>query len=199
MNDKRAAHALEMAGAATDPTLQRLWVVAAIEALLDSRFVIVGGAAVDLHTGSYRPTDVDLIGSLSKSDRATLRGAGFGELGSRHVTWRLPEGDPVLIEFPSSTLDADYELIELEPGVTVAVISITGLVIDRLIQATHPNPVSFDDAVALVKAVADEVDWRALADEIRARPDATYLGLVETTARALRQAGLEREARLFTN
>ena len=197
MTDPGVMRALGRASETTDPALRRLWVVAAIEALLGRRFVIVGGVAVDLHTGSYRPTDIDLIGSLSSSDRASLADAGFVEHGSRHVAWAPPGDTPILIEFPAASLDADYELIELEPGTTVAVIDLTGLLVDRLIQATHPNSVSFDDAVSLVAAVADDVDWAALAGRLRARPEAEYLGLVGTTMRVLRRAGLTDEARLF--
>lgn len=193
----RASHALERADATDDPALRRLWVVAAIEALLDTRLVIVGGTAVDLHTGSYRPTDVDVIGSVSKADRAILHEAGFTDHGSRHVAWTSSGGETVLVEFPSSTLDSDYELIELEPGTTVAVIALRGLVIDRLTQATHPNRVSFDDAVALVAAVAEDVDWAAVAEEVHARPDATYLGLADVAAAVLTHAGLTDEATLF--
>jgi hypothetical protein len=197
MSLNEAIHALGRAEEATDPAMQRLWVVAGIEALLDRRFVIVGGVAVDLHTGTYRPTDVDVIGSLSRADRRRLHEAGFAEYGSRHLAWSPTSGPPVLVEFPSSKLDADYDLIELEPGVTVAVIDLAGLVIDRLIQATHPNSVSFDDAVALVTAVHDDVDWGGLSDAIRARPDAAYLRLGEVTAAVLVRAGLAEEAALF--
>lgn len=195
--NQRASHALERADATDDQALRRLWVVAAIEALLDTRLVIVGGTAVDLHTGSYRPTDVDVIGSVSKTDRKILREAGFTEHGSRHVAWSSSGGETVLVEFPSSTLDSDYELIELEPGFTVAVIALRGLLIDRLIQATHPNRLSFDDAVALVVAVAEDVNWAEVAAEISGRPDAAYLGLADTTAAVLARAGLVDEARLF--
>jgi hypothetical protein len=197
MSPGQASHALERAEEATEPALQRLWVVAAIEATLDTRLVIIGGVAVDLHTGTYCPTDVDVIGSLSKADRRQLHEAGFVEYGSRHVAWSPRSGPPVLVEFPSSTLDADYDLIELEAGVTVAVIDLRGLLIDRLLQATHPNSVSFDDAVALVAAVSDEVDWTSLATEVNARPDATYLGLSEVTAAVLVRAGLAELAALF--
>lgn len=195
--NQRASHALGRADATDDPALRRLWVVAAIEALLDTRLVIVGGTAVDLHTGSYRPTDVDVIGSVSKADRAILREAGFIEHGSRHVAWSSSDGEAVLVEFPSSTLDSDYELIELEPGITVAVIALRGLVIDRLIQATHPNRVSFDDAVALVVAVSEDVEWASVAEEVLARPDAAYLGLGEVATAVLTHAGLIDEATLF--
>ena len=186
-----------MAEATAEPVRRRLWVVAAIDALLDTRMVIVGGAAVDLHTGSYRPTDVDLIGSVSRKDRETLIAGGFTEIGSRHVAWMATDGETVLVEFPAATLDSDFDLIELEPGVTVAVINLVGLLVDRLIQATHPNSVSFDDAVALVAAVADEVDWAALSELMRARPDAAYIGLLETTAAVLDTAGHPDEAMLF--
>lgn len=197
MTSDRAEHAFARAAATNDPALRRLWVVAAIEALLDTRFVIVGGAAVDLHTGSYRPTDVDLVGSVTAADRVRLIDAGFTEYGSRHVAWCSPDGANVLVEFPASHLDADFEVIELEPGVTVAVIGLEGLLIDRLIQATSPNTVALDDAVALAAAVADDVDWSALAASIRSRPDAPYLGLVQTAATVLARAGLDDAAGLF--
>lgn len=186
-----------MADADTDPVRRRLWVVAAIDALLDTRTVIVGGAAVDLYTGSYCPTDIDLIGSVSRKDRERLVAGGFTTVGSRHVAWTATNGETVLVEFPASNLEGDFDLIELEPGVTVAVITLAGLLVDRLIRATHPNSVSFDDAVALVAAVADEVDWVALSRIMAARPDAAYIGLLETTVSVLDAAGLPDEAALF--
>jgi len=196
VND-RAANALNMAEATADPVRRRLWVVAAIDALLSTRMVIVGGAAVDLFTGSYRPTDIDLIGSVSREDRETLAAGGFTEVGSRHVAWTATDGETVLVEFPASSLESDFDLIELAPGVTVAVITLEGLVVDRLIQATHPNSVSFDDAVALVAAVAEGMDWAALSEIIRARPEAAFIGLLETTADVLDAAGLSDKAALF--
>lgn len=195
--NERARYALRRADQATDPALRRLWVVAAIDAILGRTFVIVGGTAVDLYTGQYNPTDIDLVGSVSKSERAAIVAAGFLESGGRHIAWTASDGMTVLVEFPGTDLDSSFDLIELEHGVTVAVVSLTGLVIDRMIQATHPNSVSFDEAVALTVAVADDADWQEIAESVRSRTDATYLGLVETARRVLVAGGLDRIADRF--
>ena len=132
--------------------------------------ILVGGAAVDLHTGGYNPTDIDLVGALSADDRQTLVDAGFQRVGSRHFRWMFPDGSQELVEFPDSVLDGDVVEIELTDGVTVNVISMESLVVDRLEQATDRTLVTFEEAVRLVAAVATDVDWNVVTDNIRARP-----------------------------
>ncbi|VAW09315.1 hypothetical protein MNBD_ACTINO02-1877, partial [hydrothermal vent metagenome] len=75
-----------------DPTIRRLWLVAAIQAIVARPVFLVGGAAVDLHTGSYRPTDVDIVGVVSGTDLTALVEAGFVDLGGRHLKWIYSDG-----------------------------------------------------------------------------------------------------------
>lgn len=47
---------LNRADAETDPVLRGLWLVSAIDAIVERPVFLVGGTAVDLHTGGYEPT-----------------------------------------------------------------------------------------------------------------------------------------------
>ena len=61
-----------------------LLVAAAINEALGRSYIIVGGVAVDLHTGAYHPTDIDLIGDpLGPGDTqaAPLRSRGLSDAG----------------------------------------------------------------------------------------------------------------------
>jgi len=130
-----------------DPALRRLWLVAAIDAIIPRPIFLVGGAAVDLHTGRYQPTDVDLVGVVTTEDRSELVDAGFVESGGRHLRWDYPDGTSELVEFPGSKLDGTSERIQLSDTVTVNVISVESLVVDRITQATDGSIVTFDEAV----------------------------------------------------
>ena len=150
--------------------MRRLWLVAAVQAIVGHPVVLVGGAAVDLHTGGYNPTDIDLVGAVTSDDRQALEDAGFDRIGSRYFRWGFPDGSHELVEFPDSVLDGELVQLELDGGVAVNVISLESLVVDRLLQATDRSMVTFEEAVRLVAAVVGEVDWRWVADDIRARP-----------------------------
>ena len=55
---------LERAASAEPGSIERtLWIVALVQAVLDRRVVLIGGAAHNLYTGDYRPTDIDLAAS----------------------------------------------------------------------------------------------------------------------------------------
>lgn len=47
---------------------------------------------MDLHTGGYQPTDVDIVGVVIADDRLALVDAGFVETGGRHLRWDYPDG-----------------------------------------------------------------------------------------------------------
>ena len=191
-----ARRALEAAEQADDPSVRRLWLVAAIEAIISRSVVIVGGAAVDFHTGGYQATDVDLVGVVSKADRQALIDAGFEIVGSRYLSWSFRTGNPQLVEFPDGVLDGTLIQVVLDSGVAVNVISLESLVIDRLEQATDKTLVTFEEAVRLVAATGDRIDWSLVAGAISQRP---LRGVIEIVAnRVLIEAGEnERAVRWF--
>lgn len=59
------------------------------------------------------------------------------------------------------------------------IIDVESLVIDRISQATDGSGVTFDEALRLIVATANRVDWSSVATSLRARPDARYLRLIE--------------------
>ncbi|MEN8239198.1 MAG: hypothetical protein ABFR53_08365 [Actinomycetota bacterium] len=173
-----------------DRSLRRLWLVAAIDAIVVRTVFLVGGAAVDLHTGGYVPTDVDIVGVVTPDDRRALVDAGFVETGGRHLRWDYPDGTKELVEFPESTLDGSFERIRLADEVLVNVITAESLVVDRIVQATDGSDVTFVDALRLIIATADRVDWVGVAADLKARPETPYLGSMDKARELLTTAGL---------
>jgi hypothetical protein len=107
-----------------------------------------------LHTASYRPTDIDLVGHLKTSSDAALVELGFERKG-RHWLFRFGDGEVLAIEVPGDRL-GDFareapRTIDLEPG-HIAVISLNDLMMDRLLQATGGEQVTMDEAVRLATA-----------------------------------------------
>lgn len=180
-----------------DLSLRRLWLVAAIDAIVARPIFLVGGAAVDLHTGRYQPTDVDLVGVVTAEDRSALVDAGFVESGGRHLRWDYPDGTSELVEFPGSTLDGTSERIQLSDTVMVNVISLDSLVVDRVTQATDGSIVTFDEAVRLIVATADRVDWSSVAAEIKRNPAAPYLGSMDKAHELLLASDLPETATAY--
>jgi len=151
------------ADAPPDSVERHLLVVAAVEAILDRSVVLVGGAAVNVVTGTYSPTDLDLVASVNGEDRRMLVAGGFewAGVGHRHLSFTMLDGEVILVEFPDSELDAAFppERIEIEPGISVSIISLNDLVMDRLKQATDGTLVTLDAAIDLTAAAYASIDW----------------------------------------
>lgn len=158
------------AGASIGSTERKLLTAAAFSEAALENAVLVGGTAVELHTGSYRPTDIDLVGYIRSGSDATLVELGFARKG-RHWLFVFDDGETLAIEVPGDRL-ADYAIeaprfIDLAPG-QLAVISLNDLMMDRLLQATGGEPVTMDEAVRLATAAYERIDWENLS----ARSDA---------------------------
>jgi hypothetical protein len=179
---------LERADAEPNGVIRRLWLVAAIEQIVGRSMTLVGGAAVDWHTGAYLPTDVDIVGSVDDASKVALIEAGFARNG-RHLRWVYPDQTFDDVEFPASKLDGDFELIQLSGDVSVSVITLGSLIVDRVHQATDGTAVTMDEAVRLVVATAEEADWAHIATILTSRPDSDFLGLSQTARRVLETAG----------
>jgi hypothetical protein len=145
---------------------RKLLVAAAFsETALDTG-ILVGGVAADLHTGSYRPTDIDLVGYRQAGHAQRLADLGFKKSG-RYWLIDFDDGETLAVEVPDDQL---FELaahppvlIDLEPG-ELAVISIDDLMMDRLLAATGDEPVTFDEAVRLGVAAYASIGWQDLED-----------------------------------
>lgn len=160
-------------------TERKLFAAAAFgEAALEDA-VLVGGTAVELHTGSYRPTDIDLVGHAKAGSDATLAELGFVREG-RHWLFDFGDGEIIAIEVPAERLE-DFALeaprvLDLAPG-HLAVISLNDLMMDRLLQATVGEPVTMDEAVRLAVAAYERIDWESLsARSDTAARDSTLAG-----------------------
>lgn len=160
----------EMAeNAEPDTTKRYLLLIAAIDAILESDVVLVGGSAVNLHTGMYNPTDIDLVAGVGVPEREQLASWGFSwaGIGHRHLSYEFSDGEIALVEFPSSTLDGTRPPAwwEAEPGTGIWVIALDDLMMDRLRQATDGSLVTFEAAVSLARAMSNSLDWASLEVE----------------------------------
>jgi hypothetical protein len=153
------------AGASIGSTERKLLTAAAFSEAALENAVLVGGTAVELHTGSYRPTDIDLVGYTRSGSDATLVELGFARNG-RHWLFTFNDGETIAVEVPGDRLD-DYALetprpIDLALG-RLAVIGLNDLMMDRLLQATGGELVTMEEAVRLAVAAYERIDWEGLS------------------------------------
>lgn len=188
---------IELARRSEAQSIQRvLYVVAAIcEALNDSP-VLVGGAASNLYTGDYKETDIDLVGYIGAAQRARLVPLGFVDPGpgNRHISLDLGN-ETLLVEFPKPPLAAEREpdSIRVADGVTVRVISLEDLILDRVRQITGGDAVERDAALALCIAAFPRVDWPWVEEQVTKEEtdvpgmQAAFDNLMRRVRRALRR------------
>jgi hypothetical protein len=155
---------LQRALAARPDSAERiLYAAAGFNALTDRDLVLVGGAAQATHTGIGRVTDIDLVGYVSGSDEDRIRAAGFRRLG-RH--WVLEYEDKALaIEIPDTDVlgEEPPEVVEVD-GAHIAIISVTDLMMDRLLQASDRTRVTREEVQQLAVAASDRIDWERLEE-----------------------------------
>lgn len=197
MSERGARALLVLAEAAARNSVERVTTLAAAASeVAGSGLVLVGGAAANLHTGVYRPTDIDLVGHLSGSTTLErLRRLGFHKR-RRHWEYRFADDELLAIEVVASAL---FELAADEPlrlavgESTLSVISLNDLMMDRLLQATGGEPITFEEAVRLAIATYERIEWRVLARRITTAaqsPREAYRmlpGLLERVRRAARR------------
>ncbi len=177
--------------APADSVERHLLVVAAVEAILGRDVVLVGGAAVNVVTGTYLPTDIDLVASVTTEDREQLVDSGFewAGVGHRHLSLTMPDGEVILVEFPDAHLDAALppERIEIQPGISISIISLDDLMMDRLKQTTDGTSVTLDAAVALASAAYASIDWDWL-EKRSVLPELEAIGVPDALATVRREA-----------
>lgn len=182
----RAEKALRRAAAELDVIRRSIWLARAADLAIKANAVLVGGSAVNLHTGSYRPTDIDMCAYLDCADRESLADRGFRHLEGNHFEYTFPDGERWLLEFPDRQVDGSVSVIELGGSETLNVISLESLIIDRVLQATDGTVGTFDEAVRLCVAAFRRADWPEVQREIEKRDSAeTLLELRQTHTRVL--------------
>lgn len=170
MRDRiRSSRALERANSARDEIERSLWLAKAADHGIDANAVLVGGAAVNLYTGSYRPTDVDMCAHLGPVDRESLVEVGFNHDRGDHFSYTFSDGERWLIEFPDTRVDGDVMTVRLDDEERLDVISLESLVVDRVLQATDGTTVTFDEALRLVVASFEDADWSQIETEVAER------------------------------
>ena len=163
-----------------------MWLAKAADHAISAKAVLVGGAAVNLHTGSYRPTDVDLCAYLDQGDRASLKSLGFRHLQGDHFEYVFADGQKWLLGFPDRQVDGEVSEIRLDQEETLDVISLESLVVDRMVQATDGTRITFDEAVRLCVATFEKTDWSSVEQEIsRREAKRSISGLRQTYERVM--------------
>jgi len=186
----RVVTAVGRAQLETDSIRRSLWLAKAADYSIKDRAVLVGGAAVNLHTGSYRPTDIDMCARLDETDRQALVEVGFRNTYGDHFAFEFDDGEVWLLEFPASIVDGDVSSVRLSREDTLHVIRLESLVVDRVLQATDGTTVTFDEAVRLVVAVFDDLDWEWVGEEVGRRSSLEPgLGLDDVYSRIVARAG----------
>jgi hypothetical protein len=154
-------------------TLEVVAVVEVIAAPLGIHPVVVGGMAVYFWTASdeFLTYDIDVVMEVPDALVAKLAELGFSRAkNGRH--WLLP-GTEIMLEAPSSHLDADAVVaeIELQSGRTARVISRVDVLLDRLaeFQATGHETVAQQALVLLASvptAESPDLDARAASRKV---------------------------------
>lgn len=162
-----AKRALERAERANDEIERSVWLAKAADYAITREAVLVGGAAVNLHTASYKPTDIDLCAYLDENDREELDGLGFEHIQGDHFMYTFRDGEKWPVEFPDSVVDGDVMRIALDGDEMLTVIDTESLVLDRIRQATDRTDVTFDEAVRLSRAVMETADWDIIESKVR--------------------------------
>lgn len=173
-------------------TARKLLVAAAFSRVALADAVVVGGMAVELHTQSYRPTHIDLVGPRKAGHRRALSEIGFVREG-RHWLYSFGDIETLAVEVPGDRLhDFAIEpplIVSLNPG-EIAVISLNDLMMDRLLQATGGEPITFDEALQLAVAAYLNIDWAGLEDRATRTGEGSPAGRVlpDTLSRVRREA-----------
>jgi hypothetical protein len=164
-------------------TLEVVSVVEVVAAPLGIHPVVVGGMAVYFWTESdaFVTYDIDVVMEVPDALDSKLAELGFVRAADgRH--WML-EGTDIFLEAPSSRLDADAVVaeIELPSGRTAKVISRVDILIDRLseFEATGHEDAAQQALVLLADISRDE------ALDLEARASSRRLGAVLTAVRKL--------------
>jgi hypothetical protein len=165
---ERGRKLLRKAKESKRPLEQRLMVAAAITTVMASPPIVVGGTAEEFWAhDDYHPTDLDLIPRPSPADENAFLELGLKRKGR---FWIHPDL-PVATEFPH---DPSFEVRRTSDkriaGVTVKLIGVDDLYLDRLQQTTMTESTSdqhFASLLAVAAANWDQLDWKYIERRIR--------------------------------
>lgn len=125
---------------------------------------------------------------LDASDRQALVELGFTNSQGDHFEYQFADGELWLLEFPDSQVDGDIDLIALSSDDQLAVIRQESLIVDRLLQATDGNEITFQEAVRLCAVVYSSTNWSWVESEIGRRDSLEpRLRLAATFARVIEE------------
>lgn len=187
----KAREALKKAAQAATDIERTVWLAKAADHAVADRAVLVGGAAVNIFTGLYRPTDVDLCAYLDDGDRRTLAEIGFTHSHGDHFAYQMPDGERWLLEFPDTRVDGTVMQVRLATDEELTVISLESLVVDRIDQATDRTETTFEEAVRLCVAVLDTADWSEVERQMSQRHEIEpYTGIIATYERVMERVRL---------
>jgi hypothetical protein len=165
---ERARRLLGEARDASRPLDQRLLVAAALSTVMEKMPTVVGGTAEEYWArDEYRPTDLDLIPTPSRADQDAFRKLGFKKDGRHWVSQDLA----VATEFPHDSTFEVRRTIDARVGkVTVRVIGVDDLYLDRLGQATMTERIDdqhFASLLAITVTNWEQLDWAYVGGRIR--------------------------------
>ncbi len=190
-----ARAALDRAEQSGDDIERSIWLAKAADYAIDDRAVLVGGTAVNLHTGMYYPTDVEMCAYLDQEDREALVALGFESIHGDHFRYLFADTSVILLEFPSTRVDGGVMQISLDDHEALLVIDRESLVVDRVEQATDGTEVAFEEAIRYCYTVIDRADWSRIEGEIHERDRLSPgMQLAQTYARVLGEVRSRRAA-----
>lgn len=167
-------------------------VAAAITSVMKRKPTVVGGTAEEFWThDEYRPTDLGLIPDPTAEDEKALKELGLRRDGR---FWMLDEV-PLGAEFPyDDSFEVRRTVDTNVAGVSVKVIGIDDLYLDRLRQSTsteNPRDTQFASVLAVLATNWDELDWKYINGriaEIVANQPALGKSMMKMNQLARRQA-----------
>jgi hypothetical protein len=147
--------------------------------------VIVGGHALELYTfGSYTTLDVDVVLSGHQVAGGVFEALGFNKRRAGHRHW-YHEGLELPVEIPDSVLFGSMNrIVEVDiEGVSVFVIGIEDLILDRLRAGVHWKSVSdMEWAKYLIDSYADKLDEQYLGEQASDPKNDVYEALMNILA-----------------
>ncbi len=158
---------MEKIGQTQAPLARQLLMTGLITRLLEDRGkrrpVLIGGVALAYYTrGVYFTADIDLAYDDTEAMDTVLLELGFSKKGR----YWIHEGLDMAVEVPASYLSGEsspQETVELEEGLSCAVVGLEDLIIDRLNACKHwKSEVDCEMTELLVRRYGDELDWTYL-------------------------------------
>jgi hypothetical protein len=154
-------------GATEAPLARQLLMTGLITRLLEEKGkpapVLIGGLALSYYTREvYFTADIDLAYADREALDEVLRELGFAKRGRYWVH----QGLDMAVESPASGLageEAQRETVELEGGLSCAVIGLEDLIIGRLNACKHwKSEVDCEMTELLIARYRKEIDWAYL-------------------------------------